>query len=72
MADNWSLEAHIAEIPASGKYHIEVNRISWYGRPVRIDIRRWNKDRSECRTGVTMTDEELVELYEAIGRYLND
>lgn len=46
--------------------HIEINRISWYGREPKVDIRAWNEDHSWCGKGILLSDEEWQALKTAI------
>jgi len=56
----------LAALPGNER-HIEVNRISWFGKEPKIDIRGWNKDRSECGKGITMSEEEYKQIIEIGG-----
>lgn len=52
----------ILTLPEKGKFHKELNLISWNDREPVYDLRGWNKDRSEMTKGITLTKEELIEL----------
>jgi hypothetical protein len=41
----------------------ELNLISWNGRPPKYDIRDWEADHSRMGKGVTLTENELKQLY---------
>ena len=50
---------------ADGKNTLELNRISYSGRPAKLDLRRWSREPSEeprMYKGITLTDEEAAEL----------
>ena len=48
----------------------EVNLVSWNGKLAKVDIREWYDDHEKCGKGITLTDAEARELYEALkGRY---
>lgn len=36
----------------------EVNRVSYGGRPGKLDIRSWDADHQKMTKGITLTDEE--------------
>jgi len=55
----------IGEVDSAG-YQKECNIVSWYGRPARIDIRGWNADHTQCRKGISLTDEEAEDLYKIL------
>ena len=44
----------------------ELNPISWNGREPKYDIREWSPDGEKMGKGVTLTDEEVVVLKEAL------
>lgn len=50
---------------ADGKNTLELNRISYSGRPAKLDLRRWSHEPGEeprMHKGVMLTDEEAAEL----------
>ena len=50
---------------ADGKNTLELNRISYSGRPAKLDLRRWSREPGEeprMHKGITLTDEEAAEL----------
>ena len=56
---------------ADGKNTLELNRISYSGRPAKLDLRRWSHEPGEeprMQKGITLTDEEAAELGDAIAR----
>lgn len=38
----------------------------WNGNPAKLDIRSWNGDNSRCSRGITLTDDEMRKLVEAM------
>jgi hypothetical protein len=49
---------------------LEVNMVSWNGKPAKVDIRRWSEDHQYMGKGIAMTEEEAKALYKALkGRY---
>ena len=54
-------------IPAEkGSMRIELNRISWNGNEPKYDLRRWSPNRDKMGKGVTMSERELIALYELL------
>ena len=45
---------------------LELNRISWNGNEPKYDLRRWSPNRDKMGKGVTMSEKELVALYELL------
>ena len=65
MADDFSFEitqnlGTIAE--GKGGWNLELNLVSWGGRPAKYDIRSWSPDHQKMGKGVTLTKEELEAL----------
>ncbi|MBR5287707.1 MAG: hypothetical protein IKU34_03825 [Clostridia bacterium] len=40
--------------------------LSWDGREPKYDIRSWSAGRTKMGKGITLTEEELVKLYEVL------
>ena len=65
MADDFSFEivksvGTIAE--GKGGWNLELNLVSWGGRPAKYDIRSWSPDHQKMGKGITLTKEELEAL----------
>ena len=65
MAEDFSFEitksiGTIAE--GKGGWNLELNLVSWGGRPPKYDIRSWAPDHQKMGKGITLTKEELVAL----------
>ena len=45
-----------------GGWTKELNLVSWNGNAPKYDIRSWSADHSKMGKGVTLTEEELVQL----------
>jgi hypothetical protein len=45
---------------------LEVNLVSWYGRPPKIDIRYWNHKTGKVGKGLTLTKTEFEDLQKEI------
>lgn len=65
MADDFSFEitqklGTISE--GKGGWNLELNMISWGGRPAKYDIRSWSPDHQKMSKGITLTKDELVAL----------
>lgn len=66
MADDFSfsIEKQFGVISTNAKtgWSLELNRISWSGRPSKFDIRSWNSDHTKMGKGITLSDDELFSL----------
>ncbi len=70
MADDFSFEitrsiGTIAE--GKGGWNLELNLVSWGGRPAKYDIRSWSPDHQKMGKGITLTKEELESLKKLLG-----
>ncbi|MBQ9239060.1 MAG: YdbC family protein [Treponema sp.] len=65
MADDFSFEItkSIGTISSGkGGWNLELNMISWNGRPPKYDIRSWSPDHQKMSKGITLTQDELAAL----------
>lgn len=69
MSDfSYSIVSHIATISQRGSWALELNLISWAGRPATFDLRKWNDDHSRMSKGISLTRDEV----KALTKYLID
>lgn len=65
MADDFSFEITeklgVLSTAKSG-WTLELNKVSWGGRPAKYDIRSWAPEREKMGKGVTLNDEEFQAL----------
>lgn len=68
MADLvFEIEKTIAVLSTSAKgWQKELNLVSWNNRPVKYDLREWSPDHSKMGKGVTLSEEELQALKDAL------
>lgn len=52
----------IGVISEEGKWRLELNRISWNGHEPKYDLRKWSCNHEKMGKGVTLTEEELIQL----------
>ena len=65
MADDFSfsIEKNLGVISqGKGGWNLELNFVSWGGRPAKYDIRSWYADHEKMGKGITLTQEEAVAL----------
>ena len=73
MADDFSFEitqsiGTVAE--GKGGWNLELNLVSWGGRPAKYDIRSWSPDHHKMGKGITLTKEELESLKKLLNEAL--
>ena len=69
MADDFSFQIteKVGEISVSKTgWTLELNKVSWGGRPAKFDLRSCSPDHQTMGKGVTLTDEEIKKLGEII------
>ncbi|MDO4923890.1 MAG: YdbC family protein [Peptococcaceae bacterium] len=68
MADLvFEIEKTIAVLSTSAKsWQKELNLVSWNNRPAKYDLREWSPDHSKMGKGVTLSEEELQALKDAL------
>lgn len=49
-----------------GKWQYQLTKTAWNGRDPKYDLRRWSEDGQRFSSGLTFTDAELYDLYNAI------
>ncbi|MFA6857517.1 MAG: YdbC family protein [Treponema sp.] len=69
MADDFTFEItqNIGIISeGKGGWNLELNMVSWGGRPAKYDIRSWSPDHQKMGKGLTLTKEELTALQKTL------
>ena len=73
MAFNYEITEHIARLGEANGRALEVNMVSWNGRPAKVDIRRWSEDHTFMGKVIALTEDEAKALYMALKeRYGNE
>ncbi|MCR4578759.1 MAG: hypothetical protein K5681_00275 [Treponema sp.] len=65
MADefSFSIEKNLGTLSeGKGGWDLELNLVSWGGRPAKYDIRSWSPDHQKMGKGSTFTKEEMLAL----------
>jgi len=64
--NNFEIEEEIAVLGDYNRegFRTELNKVSWFNRKGRYDIRPWNKDHTLCKKGVSLSNEEFGALRE--------
>ena len=65
MADDFSyeIEKNVGVISeGKGGWQLELNLVSWGGRPAKYDIRSWSPDHQKMGKGVTLTKDDVIAL----------
>ena len=53
-------------------YTKEINLVSWNGADPKYDIRNWHPGRERCGKGITLTEEEVHALMDALKEVFGD
>ena len=65
---SYNIIRNIATISQRGTWALELNLISWAGRPATFDLRKWNEDHTKMSKGISLTRDEV----KALGKFLVD
>ena len=71
MADDFSFEITQSiglVAPGKGGWNMELNLVSWGGRPAKYDLRSWSPDHEKMGKGLTLTKEELLALKDLLNK----
>lgn len=49
-----------------GRRQKHLTKVSWFGKEPVYDLRAWNSDMTECSKGITLSKEDLYDLYNII------
>jgi hypothetical protein len=47
-------------------FTIEVKKVSWNGKPTKLDIRNWNTEKNIPLKGISLTDDEVKALIDIL------
>ena len=65
MAVSADIKETYLSIPADSEgWSLEVNLVSWNGRDPKYDIRKWNSDHTSLSKGLTLSEDEIVIMFQ--------
>ena len=62
----YDLVEGIAVLSVRCGWALELNRVAWNGGKPKYDIRSWNEDHTKMGKGVTLNDDEMAALIDAM------
>ena len=65
---SYKIVRNITTISQRGNWALELNLVSWDGRPATFDLRKWNDDHTKMSKGISLTRDEV----KALGKFLID
>ena len=65
---SYKIIRNITTISQRGNWALELNLVSWDGRPATFDLRKWNDDHTKMSKGISLTRDEV----KALGKFLID
>lgn len=65
---SYKIIRNITTISQRGNWALELNLVSWDGRPATFDLRKWNEDHTKMSKGISLTRDEV----KALGKFLID
>lgn len=57
------VEAGVVLESGNGGWNTEINKVAWFDKEPRWEIRAWNEDHTKCGKGVGLSEEALYNLY---------
>jgi len=68
MADfKFEITEHIAQLSENKSgWTKELTKVSWNDRPASYDLRTWSEDYEKMGKGITLTDDEVRQLRDAL------
>ena len=67
-ATNYEITEGLLSLPKKQEtdvYHMELNRISWFGKEEKLDIRGWSDDHEKMTKGISLTEDEFIKIAQA-------
>lgn len=67
-AANYKIRERILSLPKKQEtdvYHMELNRIRWFGKEEKLDIRGWSDDHEKMTKGISLTEDEFIKIARA-------
>ncbi len=55
----------LPKIKETDAYHLELNRVSWFGKDPKMDIRGWSDDHEKMTKGISLTEDEFIKIARA-------
>ena len=71
MADEFtfSVEKSLGVVSeGKGGWNLELNMVSWGGRPAKYDLRSWSPDHQKMGKGSTFSEEEIIALKDLLNK----
>lgn len=59
---------NIGVISENNTWAKELNRVSWNGNEPKYDIRAWGPEHNSMGKGITLTNDEIISLYEILSK----
>lgn len=65
QGENFVIEKQIMSYPSDKDgWNVELNLVAWFGRKASYEIRKWNEDHSKSSKGVTLSEDEVVLMFQ--------
>lgn len=67
-AERYEILENLLTLPKAQEtevYHKELNIVSWFGNPPKLDIRGWSDDHTKMTKGISLTEEEFIKIAHA-------
>ena len=65
---SYEIKENILTLPKENEtdvYHKELNMVSWFGKEPKLDIRGWSDDHEKMTKGISLTEDEFIQIARA-------
>lgn len=65
---SYEIKENILALPKENEtdvYHKELNMVSWFGKEPKLDIRGWSDDHEKMTKGISLTEDEFIQIARA-------
>lgn len=65
---SYEIKENILTLPKENEtdvYHKELNMVSWFGKEPKLDIRGWSDDHEKMTKGISLTEDEFIQIAQA-------
>jgi hypothetical protein len=70
MALDYEIKENYISINTDSKWTLELNLVSWNHKAPKYDLRKWDETHESMSKGITLTEDEVVMLFQESENFL--